>query len=61
VASETTIFTDVDFEREGKRAGLVRLPHPPQVNACGLIPIPMALGGGTAVAARMNPPAGGRV
>ena len=40
-AGETRITTDVDFEREGKQTGFLRLPYSVHRSAYGWLPIPV--------------------
>jgi len=39
----TTLFTDIDFERDGKQVGRVNLPYSVTRSAYGVIPIPIAV------------------
>ncbi|MBT5434221.1 MAG: succinylglutamate desuccinylase/aspartoacylase family protein [Alphaproteobacteria bacterium] len=39
----TSLFTDVDFERDGKQTGRVSLPYSVTRSAYGVIPIPIAV------------------
>ncbi len=38
----TTVFTDIDWDREGKQVGTLSLPHSPDDDAWGVIPYPAA-------------------
>ncbi len=42
-APRTTIFTDVDYEKNGKQVVFLRLPHSPHDDAWGVIPIPICV------------------
>lgn len=42
-ASDTTIWTNVDFGRPGKQIGTLHLPYSPDDDAYGFIPIPVAV------------------
>jgi len=37
------IFTDIDYEREGRQVGFLNLPYSPHTDAWGVIPIPVAV------------------
>ena len=37
------IFTDIDFEQEGRQVGFLNLPYSPHSDAWGVIPIPIAV------------------
>lgn len=39
----TTLFTEIDFERDGKQVGRVNLPYSVTRSAYGVIPIPLAV------------------
>ena len=39
----TLISTDLDFDREGRQIGVLRLPHSPHTDAWGIVPIPAAV------------------
>lgn len=41
--SASPIFTDIDYEREGKQIGFLNLPYSPHTDAWGVIPIPVAV------------------
>ncbi|BBK45457.1 succinylglutamate desuccinylase [Allostella vacuolata] len=41
--SASPIFTDIDYEREGKQVGFLHLPYSPHTDAWGVIPIPVAV------------------
>lgn len=43
MASQTTIFTDIDFDKAGKQIGFLHLPHSPHDDAWGVIPIPICV------------------
>lgn len=43
MATKTTIFTDIDFEKLGKQIGFLHLPHSPHHDAWGVIPIPICV------------------
>ena len=38
----TTVFTDIDWEKDGKQLGTLHLPHSPDDDAWGVIPFPVA-------------------
>ena len=38
----TTVFTDIDWDRDGKQVGTLCLPHSPDDDAWGVIPFPAA-------------------
>ena len=38
----TTVFSDIDWERDGKQVGTIYLPHSPDDDAWGVIPFPAA-------------------
>lgn len=38
----TTVFTDIDWDRDGKQVTELRLPHSPDDDAWGVIPFPVA-------------------
>jgi predicted deacylase len=40
-ARESRIWTDIDFERDGKQTGFLRLPHSVHRSAYGWLPIPL--------------------
>lgn len=40
---ETTIFTDIDYDGQGKQIGCLQLPHSPHSDAWGTITIPIAV------------------
>src|SRR5918999_6492278 len=40
---KSTIFTDVDFDRAGKQVGFLNLPHSPNLDAWGVVPIPVCV------------------
>jgi len=40
---QTTLYTDVDFERDGKQTGRLRLPNSVTRSAYGVVPIPIAV------------------
>jgi predicted deacylase len=37
------MFTDLDFEREGRQIGWLNLPYSPHTDAWGVIPVPAAV------------------
>ncbi len=39
----TSIATDLDFDRDGRQVGVLRLPHSPHLDAWGSVPIPAAV------------------
>lgn len=39
----TTIFTDIDFERDGRQVSVLNLPHSPHGDAWGVTQIPIAV------------------
>jgi N2-acetyl-L-2,4-diaminobutanoate deacetylase len=41
--AKSTIFTDIDFERDGKQIGFLNLPHSPNLDAWGVVPIPLCV------------------
>ncbi|MCC7275149.1 MAG: succinylglutamate desuccinylase/aspartoacylase family protein [Alphaproteobacteria bacterium] len=41
--SRSPIFTDIDYEREGKQVGFLHLPYSPHTDAWGTIPVPVAI------------------
>ncbi len=41
--TETTIFTDIDYDKLGKQIGYLHLPHSPHSDAWGTITIPIAV------------------
>lgn len=41
--AETTIFTDIDFDKNGKQVSVLNLPHSPHEDAWGVTPIPIAV------------------
>jgi predicted deacylase len=43
MVQKTSIFTEIDFEKSGKQAGFLRLPHSPHEDAWGVIPIPVCV------------------
>jgi predicted deacylase len=43
MAQKTSIFTEVDFEKNGKQTGFLHLPHSPHEDAWGVIPIPICV------------------
>lgn len=38
----TTVFTDIDWNKDGKQVGTINLPHSPDDDAWGVIPFPAA-------------------
>lgn len=40
--AETTIFTDIDYDKPGKQTGFLHLPHSPHSDAWGTVAIPVA-------------------
>ncbi len=43
MSGSTTIFTDIDFDRDGKQVATLNLPHSPHDDAWGVTPIPIAV------------------
>lgn len=43
MAQKSTIFTDIDFDKNGKQVGFLNLPHSPHNDAWGVIPIPICV------------------
>ena len=43
MTTDSPIFTDVDFARDGKQVGTLNLPHSPHEDAWGVMPIPIAV------------------
>ncbi len=43
MTSRTRLWTEIDFERDGKQIGTLNLPHSVTRSAYGVIPIPLAL------------------
>ncbi|HET6518452.1 MAG TPA: succinylglutamate desuccinylase/aspartoacylase family protein [Geminicoccaceae bacterium] len=43
MGKRTTIFTDIDFERDGRQVSFLYLPQSPHTDAWGTIPIPVAV------------------
>lgn len=43
MAGKTRLWTEIDFERDGKQIGTVNLPHSITRSAYGVIPIPLAV------------------
>ena len=41
--SASPIFTDIDFDRDGKQVSTLNLPHSPHEDAWGVMPIPIAV------------------
>jgi N-alpha-acetyl-L-2,4-diaminobutyrate deacetylase len=41
--TNSTIFTDIDYEKPGKQIGFLNLPHSPNHDAWGVIPIPICV------------------
>ena len=41
-APVTTVFSDIDWSRDGKQVGTIHLPHSPDDDAWGVIPFPAA-------------------
>ena len=41
--AETTIFTDIDYDKPGKQVGYLHLPHSPHRDAWGTIAMPIAV------------------
>lgn len=39
---DTTVFSDIDWQRDGKQLGNLCLPHSPDDDAWGVIPLPVA-------------------
>ncbi|MEO7939511.1 MAG: succinylglutamate desuccinylase/aspartoacylase family protein [Burkholderiaceae bacterium] len=39
---DTTVFADIDWNRDGKQIGTLHLPHSPDDDAWGVIPFPVA-------------------
>ena len=44
-AAKSPIFTDIDFEADGKQVSTLNLPHSPHADAWGVMPIPIAVTG----------------
>jgi N-alpha-acetyl-L-2,4-diaminobutyrate deacetylase len=40
---KSTIFTDVDFDKTGRQVGFLNLPHSPNLDAWGVVPIPLCV------------------
>jgi N-alpha-acetyl-L-2,4-diaminobutyrate deacetylase len=40
---QSTIFTDIDFEKPGRQIGFLNLPHSPHRDAWGVVPIPICV------------------
>jgi N2-acetyl-L-2,4-diaminobutanoate deacetylase len=40
---QTTVFTEIDFEKPGKQIGFLNLPHSPHHDAWGVVPIPICV------------------
>jgi N2-acetyl-L-2,4-diaminobutanoate deacetylase len=40
---KSTIFTDVDFDKDGRQVGFLNLPHSPHSDAWGVVPIPICV------------------
>lgn len=38
----TTVFSDIDWDQDGKQVGTLHLPHSPDDDAWGVIPFPAA-------------------
>ena len=38
----STVFTDIDWDKDGKQIGTLNLPHSPDDDAWGVIPFPAA-------------------
>ena len=38
----STVFTDIDWDKNGKQIGTLNLPHSPDDDAWGVIPFPAA-------------------
>lgn len=40
---KSTIFTDIDFDKDGKQVGFLNLPQSPNHDAWGVVPIPLCV------------------
>ena len=43
MSTPSPIFTDIDFEADGKQVSTLKLPHSPHSDAWGVMPIPIAV------------------
>jgi len=41
--SGTTVFTDIDYDKQGRQISYLNLPHSPHTDAWGVTPIPIAV------------------
>ena len=41
--TDTTIFTDIDYDKPGRQTGFLHLPHSPHSDAWGTVAIPIAI------------------
>ena len=41
--ARSPIFTDIDYEKDGRQVSFLRLPYSPHTDAWGVIPIPIAV------------------
>ncbi|MGI9333692.1 MAG: succinylglutamate desuccinylase/aspartoacylase family protein [Gammaproteobacteria bacterium] len=43
MSTPTPVFSDIEFERDGRQIGQLNLPHSPHEDAWGVLPIPIAV------------------